>query len=85
MWRGETTPSFGHPSNVRRGETTPSFGHPSNVRRGEGGTAFGDERSEAANLPLSLLIGGKEGCIPPNRREGSSADPQHAVQGARPE
>jgi hypothetical protein len=23
---GETTPSFGHPSNVRRGETTPSFG-----------------------------------------------------------
>jgi hypothetical protein len=40
----ETTPSFGHPSNVRRGETTPSFGHPSNVRRGEGGTAFEDER-----------------------------------------
>jgi len=67
--RGETTPSFGHPSNVRRGETTPSFGHPSNVRRGEGGTAFGGERSEV-HLPLSLLIGGKGGCIPPNRREG---------------
>jgi len=30
------------------GETTPSFGHPSNVRRGEGGTAFGGVRSEAA-------------------------------------
>jgi hypothetical protein len=73
--RGETTPSFGHPSNVRRGETTPSFGHPSNVRRGKGGTAFGDERSEVpkgllSNLPVSLLIGGKGGCIPPNRREG---------------
>jgi hypothetical protein len=67
--RGETTPSFGHPSNVRRGETTPSFGHPSNVRRGKGGTAFGGERREA-HLPLSLLIGGKGDCIPPNRREG---------------
>jgi len=52
------------------GETTTSLGHPSNVRRGEGGTAFEDERSEAANLPLSLLIGGKGGCIPPNRRKG---------------
>jgi len=57
------------------GETTPSFGHPSNVRRGEGGTAFGAERSEAAkgllsNFPKSLLIGGKGCCIPPNRREG---------------
>jgi len=52
---GETTPSFGHPSNVRRGETTPSFGHPSNVRRGKGGTAFGAERPPY---------------IPPNRREG---------------
>jgi len=51
-------------------ETAPSFGHPSNVRRGGGGTAFGDDRSEAANLPVSLLIGGKGGCIPPNRREG---------------
>jgi len=54
---GETTPSFGHPSNVRRGETTPSFGHPSNVRNGRGGTAFGDERSEVpkgllSNLPI---------------------------------
>jgi len=57
---GETTPSFGHPSNVRRGETTPSFGHPSNVRRGKGGTVFEAERSEVPNLPLSLLIGGKE-------------------------
>jgi len=71
---GETTPSFGHPSNVRRGLTTPSFGHPS-MRRGRGGTAFGAERSEApkgllSNLPVSLLIGGKGGCIPPNRREG---------------
>jgi hypothetical protein len=51
------------------GETTPSFGHPSNVRRGGGGTAFETERSEV-HLPLSLLIGGKGGCIPPNRREG---------------
>jgi len=23
-----------------------------------------------SNLPVSLLIGGKGGCIPPNRREG---------------
>jgi len=52
---GETTPSFGHPSNVRRGETTPTFGHPSYVRRGGGGTAFGAKRPP---------------CIPPNRREG---------------
>jgi len=52
---GETTPSFGQASSVRRGETTPSFGHPSNVRRGEGDTAFGAERPP---------------CIPPNRREG---------------
>jgi len=65
---GETTPSFGHPSNIRRGETTPSFGHPSNVRRGGGGTAFGAERSEAANLPLSLLIGGKGGSARPAAR-----------------
>ena len=48
-------------------EITPSFGHPSNVRRGGGGTAFGAERREAAkgllsNLPVSLLIGGKGGC-----------------------
>jgi len=51
----ETTPSFGHPSNVRRGETTPSFGHPYNVRRGGGGTAFGGEQSEAAKgLPSNL-------------------------------
>jgi len=44
--RGETTPSFGHPSYVRRGETTPSFGHPSYVRRGKGVTTFVSERSE---------------------------------------
>ena len=54
---GETTPSFGHLSNVRRGETTPSFGHPINVRRGGGVTAFVDERSEVqkgllSNLPM---------------------------------
>ena len=48
---GETTPSFGHSSNVRRGETTPSFGHSSNVRRGKGGTAFVAEHSEDHNLP----------------------------------
>jgi len=42
---GETTPSFRHPSNVRRGETTPSFGHPSYVRRGGGGTAFARHRA----------------------------------------
>jgi len=56
-------------------ETTPSFGHPSNVRKGKGGTAFGAERSEVpkgllSNLPKSLLIGGKGGCILPNRKEG---------------
>jgi len=28
------------------------------------------ERSEVRNHPLSLLIGGKGGYIPPNRREG---------------
>ena len=39
---GETTPSFGNPSNVRRGETTPSFGNPSNVRRGETTPSFGN-------------------------------------------
>jgi len=35
------------------GETTPSFGHPSNVRRGKGGTAFGAERSEVPKGLLS--------------------------------
>jgi len=77
---GETTPSFEHPSNVRRGETTPSFGHPANVWRGGGGTAFGAERGEVpkgllSNLPLSLLIGRKGGCIPPNRRDLGSFSP----------
>jgi len=64
---GETTPPFGHPSNVRRGETTPSFGHPSNVWRGEGGTAFvrhgACERAEQR-------IAEQPPCIPPIRREG---------------
>jgi len=46
---------------AKGGETTPSFGHPSNVRRGKG---------LLNNHPKSLLIGGKGGCIPPNRREG---------------
>jgi hypothetical protein len=40
------------------GETTPSFGHPSYVRRGKGGTAFGAERSKEPkgllrDLPIS--------------------------------
>ena len=70
-------------------ETTPSFGHPSNVRRGKVGTAFGAKRSEdhkglQSNLPVSLLIGGKGGCIPPNRREGRYT-PTRAKRGARPE
>jgi len=43
------------------------------VREAEGG---GGEFSEAANLPLSLLIGGKGGCIPPNRREGGLPRPE---------
>jgi hypothetical protein len=48
------------------GETTPSFGHPSNVRRApEAALPLG-----VSDLPVSLLIGGKGGCIPPNRREG---------------
>jgi len=43
------------------GETTPSFGHPSNVRRGKSGTAFGGEQSEVpkgllSNLPIGRLI-----------------------------
>ena len=37
------------------GETTPSFGHPSNVRRGKAGTAFGAERSEVPKGLLSNL------------------------------
>jgi len=58
------------------GETTPSFGHPSNVRRGGGGTAFGDERSEVpkgllSNLPISLLIGEKGGSARPERSDGA--------------
>jgi len=52
------------------GETTPSFGHPSNVRRGEGGTAFGRQLAKMpskgllSNLPIYLLIGGKGGAPP---------------------
>jgi len=61
---GETTPSFGHPSNVRRGGTTPSFGHPSNVRRGKGGTAFGSEQSE---VPKGLLSGSEPEAARPCR------------------
>jgi len=68
------------------GETTPSFGHPSNVRRGKGGTAFGAERSEAAkgllsNLPVSLLIGGKGGFIPPIRRVGRFTPTRSVARG----
>jgi len=59
---GETTPSFGHPSNVRRGETTPSFGHSSNVRRDKG---------LLSNLPVFLLIGGKVGAPRPERSDGA--------------
>jgi len=82
-------PSFGHPSNVRRGETTPSFGHPSNVRRGKCGTAFGAERSEVpkgllSNLPVSLLIGGKGGCIPPIRRDIGRFTPTRAKRRGTP-
>jgi hypothetical protein len=52
-------------------ETTPSFGHPSNVRRGKGGTALGGielakmpSKGLLSNLP-SLLIGGKGGSARP--------------------
>jgi len=52
------------------GETTPSFGHPSNVRRGKGGTPFGAEhtppnrrewrftptRSVARGTPIKLNV-----------------------------
>jgi len=48
---GETTPSFGRPSNVRRGETTPSFGHPSNVRRAKAALPL---RLSVAKPPTSL-------------------------------
>jgi len=52
------------------------------------GTAFVDERSEVhkgllSNLPISLLIGGKGGCIPPNRREGRFS-PTRAKRRSRP-
>ena len=63
-------------------KTTPSFGHPSYIRRDKGGTAFGGERSEV-HLPVSLLIGGKGGGIPPNRRE-ERCSPTRAKRGARP-
>jgi len=53
--------------------------HP--VRRGKGGTAFGGERSEASNLPISLLIGGKRGCIPPDRREGRFTPTRSVARG----
>jgi hypothetical protein len=56
--------------NAKGGETTPSFGHPSNVRRGCLLRNEHDEKGLLRYLPKSLLIGGKGGCIPPNRREG---------------
>jgi hypothetical protein len=40
---------------AKGGETTPSFGHISNVRRGKSGTAFEDERSEVLKGLLSDL------------------------------
>jgi len=40
---------------AKGGETNPSFGHPSNVRRGKGDTAFGAEQSEATKGLLSNL------------------------------
>jgi len=60
---------------MRRAPKPPVLRTPSNVRRGKGGTAFGAERSEVpkgllSNLPKSLLIGRKGGCILPNRKEG---------------
>jgi len=33
------------------GETTPSFGHPSNVRRGKGGTALGTCKAKPPKNP----------------------------------
>jgi len=36
------------------GETSPSFGHPSNVRRGKGATAFGGEQSEVPKGSLLI-------------------------------
>jgi hypothetical protein len=36
-----------------------------------------------SDLPVSLLIGGKGGCISPNRRKGGAPRPE-AKQGARP-
>jgi len=71
---GETTPSFGHPSNVRRGETTPSFGHPSNVRRGKGGTAF-------VRWYTEQRIAEQPPYIPPNRREGRFTPTRSAAMG----
>jgi len=73
------------------GETTPSFGHPSNVRRGKGGTAFGAERSEVpkgllSNLPKSLLIGGRGVVSLLLGGKGGSARPERVLrsEGKRP-
>ena len=37
-----------------------------------------------SDLPVSLLIGGKGGCIPPNRREGRFSPRPERSEGARP-
>ena len=66
---GETTPSFGHPSNVRRAakpprpsETPPMFGG-AEAALPLSGTELAKVPSKGllSNLPISLLIGGKGG------------------------
>jgi len=46
LWKDRKNTFFLIVREAEGGETTPSFGHPSYVRRGKGGTAFGAKRSE---------------------------------------
>ena len=71
----DTPPMLGGAKPPRPSDTPPMLGgakprRPTDTPPMLGGAevAFGAERSKAVNLPVSLLIGGKGGSIPPNRR-----------------
>jgi len=72
---GETTPSFGHPPMLGGAKTPRPSDTPPMLGGGEAALPFFCCRRQQkegllSKFPKSLLIGGKGGCIPPNRREG---------------
>jgi hypothetical protein len=62
----DTPPMLGGEKPPRPSDTPPMLGGEKAALPLGGGTP---SKGLLSNLPVSLLIGGKGGCIPPNRRE----------------